>query len=123
MSTKETIIKTTDGDKSISQLINVPFTAVVKGESSASTDKGFFSLGLKPIFIVTMDNWVSIRTTFDHSFVKIGSNPFEEIMTKLSDLRVGDVLELESLSDNGVSAHLPRISTCRNTIDSGGCRG
>ena len=64
--TRETLIHTSEGFKTVGDLLGTPFKAIVEGKQYNSTDVGFWSNGMKPVFKLMLDNGQSVRLTEDH---------------------------------------------------------
>lgn len=62
--TGDTLVLTTNGQSSITSLVDNPFVALVDGKSYPS--KGFWSTGIKSIYKVTLDNGMFIKGTDNH---------------------------------------------------------
>lgn len=86
--TGDTWIHTTKGPKQVRNLMGIKFTAFVDGEERDSTDQGFFYTGHKSVMEVTLVNGMSFKVTEDHQLKNEG------IWTPLSELNVGDSLDL-----------------------------
>lgn len=66
--TSDSLIQTTKGLEYVKDLINTPFTALVNGEEYTS-NTGFWSNGVKPVFKITLDNGVELKTTENHKIL------------------------------------------------------
>jgi len=64
--TADTWIHTMDGPRQVESLVGRPFTALVDGETHASSSAGFYSTGEKPIFRLRTREGYSLRLTADH---------------------------------------------------------
>jgi intein/homing endonuclease len=64
--TANTWIHTIEGPKQVSDLIGIPFTAVVNGLPYESTKHGFWSTGVKPVYRITTTTGYSLTLTDNH---------------------------------------------------------
>ena len=64
--TADTWVTTAEGPMQVSDLIGIPFTAIVNGTEFASGDQGFFVTGTKPVFRLTTKEGYALRLTEDH---------------------------------------------------------
>lgn len=98
--TEDTSILTTEGIKTIKDLVGKPFTVLVNNKEYASTNKGFFYQGKKQVYQLTLDRGIQIKCTDNHKFLT--NNGFKE----LQDLQINDVLILNQNSSqwNGIGS-------------------
>ena len=75
--TKDTSILTTDGVKTIEELIGKKFTAIVNNELFESTDSGFYYQGNKPVVRIILENGLEIKCTPNHKLLT--NNGFKEV--------------------------------------------
>jgi ribonucleotide reductase class II len=97
--TKDTIVFTSKGPKSVESLIGNPFTAVVDAEEHPSTDKGFFSTGVKPVYLLTTEEGYSVKVTGNHKILEASALTRKKRYTKWTearDLKPGDLIVLNN---------------------------
>lgn len=63
--TGDTWTHTTDGPKQVKELINTKFTAYVNGKA-VEADNGFFSTGVKPVYLLKTKEGFELKLTKDH---------------------------------------------------------
>lgn len=66
--TGDSIISTAEGHKSVVDLIGKQFSVIVGTEIFESTEKGFWSNGVKSVYTLTLENGFSIKCTDNHMF-------------------------------------------------------
>ena len=86
--TKDTMITTDRGVKSVADLIGKKFIAIVDGKAYPSTDMGFFYTGNKPIYEITTKEGYTVKATENHKFLVM--NGTNKIWKELSDISIGD---------------------------------
>ena len=89
--TADSWIQTSDGAKQVKNLIGTPFLAKVNGELHSSTEVGFWSNGVKPVYKLTTNRGYSIKATDNHKIL----TPNNE-WVELGDLKVGDKVVLSN---------------------------
>ena len=102
--TADTIVATSDGEKSVASLVGVPFTALVDGKQYKSTSQGFFFTGIKDVIELTTSDGRSVKATPNHQFFasKDGIQGWHE----LGSLRVGDRIRVHSHAAVFSGAHI-----------------
>jgi len=98
--TGDTIVDTTDGPKRVDELIGKPFVAVVNGQERRSSDRGFFASGVKPVFLLTAGDGLTVKLTADHK-VLVRTGPETETFVPASELTPDDRVALNNLSGDG----------------------
>lgn len=91
--TGDTMILTSEGLKTITDLVDKKFTAVVNGEEHSSTEKGFWKTGTKSVMRIKLKNGMEIKATDNHKFavsLSDGNYEWEEV----KNLKVHDFLVL-----------------------------
>jgi ribonucleoside-diphosphate reductase alpha chain len=64
--TADTWVQTTDGPRTVAQLIGRPFTALVDGKAYRCESDGFFATGIKPVLALRTRQGHALRLTADH---------------------------------------------------------
>ena len=72
--TGETFVKTTEGQRTVLELVGRPFTAVVNGEPWESGPQGFFLTGHKRVLRIITRDGQSVTLTPDHAVRTRGPN-------------------------------------------------
>ncbi len=92
--TGDTLVATENGTRTVSELVGVPFTALVDGRPYPSSERGFFFTGVKPVVRVTTTEGRNLKATPNHKIysVRDGVQGWHELGT----LRVGDGVRLHS---------------------------
>jgi len=91
--TGDTMILTSEGLRTVSELVDVPFKAVVNGVEYDSTDVGFWKTGTKPVYKIILSNGLEIKATDNHKFyVQVGKKVQD--WKEVQDLELGDKLIL-----------------------------
>lgn len=99
--TGDTMIKTTEGLQPITSLIGKQFTAVVNGDNFNSTDAGFWSSGIKDVFLLTLENGMSIKATINHKFFEEYKGEYVGWVT-VEELSAGDKLILDEWDTSAI---------------------
>lgn len=89
--TGDTLILTTDGYKTASELVNEKFTAIVDGREYEAHWKGFWCNGNKAVYEVTIKSGASVKVTADHKLLDINAR-----WKQTHELKVGDILMLHN---------------------------
>ena len=90
--TGDTEVLTDEGYVQVSELVGRKFTCLMDGDEFDSTDDGFWSNGIKPVYEVKLQNDCSIKVTENHKLLNIND---EWVETK--NLKVGDCLKLHDI--------------------------
>ena len=106
--TADTLVATADGLQPVSQLIGRQFTAIVDSERHASTERGFFSTGNKPVFALLAADGTELLCATDNHLVRIVTADGGEEWREVGSLRVGDRLAVHHALEHG--AH-PLVET------------
>lgn len=69
--TADTWIMTKDGPRQVYELLGKAFTAIVNGEEWRTSEKGFFSTGRKPVYLLRTKEGFEICLTKDHPVIKV----------------------------------------------------
>ena len=99
--TKHAMISTSEGEKQISELIGVPFTAMVFG--SGYKCEGFFKTGERKVVSVCLRDRMSLTATPDHKVLRVCTSHYRCGMplgwVPISDLSFGDYILSENIVD------------------------
>jgi ribonucleotide reductase alpha subunit len=95
--TGDTLIETTEGWLPITTLVGRKFTIVMGTATFESTEKGFWSNGVKDVFKITLESGHSIKATANHRFA-YGLDEWIEV----KDMHIGDLLLIRA-KDQGSS--------------------
>lgn len=105
--TGDTWIHTSEGPKQVSNLIGNSFLATVNGENHSSTEQGFWSNGVKPVYLVKTKEGYESKFTSDHklfSAVKTSrpkqKSEFTNEWVEVQNLKQGDKLCLNQHTIN-----------------------
>jgi hypothetical protein len=82
--TKDMMITTDQGAKSVEELIGKQFNAIVNGKPYTSTADGFFFTGNKEVFEIETEHGFTAKSTCNHKFLT--STGWKE----LKDIKIGD---------------------------------
>ena len=91
--TADTMVMTSNGPRTVRELIGVPFNAAVNGEEHPSAPEGFFSTGIKPVFRIRTREGYEVRATEDHPVLRAASVKRSSIATewaRVAELAPGD---------------------------------
>jgi len=69
--TSDTWIMTEEGPRQVQDLFGKPFSAVVNSRGWNGSREGFFSTGIKPVYVLTTREGFEIRLTKDHPVAKV----------------------------------------------------
>jgi len=86
----ESWIDTSEGTKQVRDLVGRPFTAFIGDEKYLSTNKGFWSNGIKPVLCITTDAPSHLICTYDHKI--LGKDGNLQYWIEAQDLHVGECL-------------------------------
>jgi ribonucleotide reductase alpha subunit len=92
--TADTLVATSDGFKTVAELVGVPFTALVDGTRHPSTPFGFFFTGVKNVIELETTDGRKLRATPNHRI--FASKDGIEDWYELGSLRVGDSVRLHA---------------------------
>jgi hypothetical protein len=67
--TADTWVMTSQGLQQIKDLVQKPFQALVEGCEYPSTPEGFWHNGKKPVFQITLENGMRVKSTENHRFM------------------------------------------------------
>jgi ribonucleotide reductase alpha subunit len=87
-----TRILTNQGLQLVTDLIGKSFVAVLDGKEYTSTDKGFWSSGIKQTFNITLDNGLQISATDNHPFLYNSGAGFS--MTEVKNMKPGCTIQM-----------------------------
>ena len=96
--TKDTTVLTSDGIRTVAELIDTQFTAVVDGKEYNTSKKGFWYTGTKQIFKLETAEGYSLRLTDNHKLLCV-TETGEEIWKELKDIEIGDKVKLNNHED------------------------
>ncbi len=97
--TIDTWIMTEKGPRQVRDLIGKKFTAVVNGNKWESTEKGFFSTGIKPVYRLETKEGYEVRITENHPVLrikKLTKYKIETEWTEVKNLNRGDRILLNN---------------------------
>ncbi|MGM0651334.1 MAG: LAGLIDADG family homing endonuclease [Bacillota bacterium] len=95
----DTFIQTSEGPKTVKDLIGKQIALIVNGEPYLTTEKGFFSTGIKPIFSVKTKAGCCIRATGDHPVMRVKKKTRDKLEKEwaiINDLKPGDEIILHN---------------------------
>ena len=95
--TADTWVQTTSGPRQVTDLIGQPFTALVNGQSWASSAAGFFHTATKQVWRLETADGYSLRLTDDHQVrkvVRFQGNVTQSDWCPASQLEAGDRIVL-----------------------------
>ncbi len=89
----ETFVHTIEGPKTVKDLIGKQAALIVNGKPYLTTEKGFFSTGIKQVFSLKTRAGHHLKATADHPVLKIvkkTGNILEKKWTVINELKPGD---------------------------------
>jgi ribonucleoside-diphosphate reductase alpha chain len=92
--TGDTWVTTEDGPKQVKELVDKPFKVILNNQYYSSSQKGFWSNGIKPVFKLTTSQGYEVEATGDHKFLSVNDKWIE-----LQHLVKGDTLKVNQLRD------------------------
>lgn len=96
--TGSTWVNTVQGPRQVSELIAQPFVAVVDGAAYPSTEDGFWSTGVKPVFRLDTEEGYSLDLTGNHKVCRVVQDAkvqrFEWVPAE--ELQPGDLVRLNN---------------------------
>lgn len=95
--TGDSLILTNNGLIKVTDLVGQKYTAIVNGKEYPSTEKGFWSNGIKDVYEITLNNGMSIKATNNHKFLK--KNTEENVWVEVKDLNIGEYLMCPTNND------------------------
>ncbi len=90
--TADTWIATSDGARRAGDLVGEPFGALVDGVVHASSDRGFFFTGIKPVFRIETTRGYALSATADHPVLVERAG--ETAWRPVGELAAGDAIVL-----------------------------
>ncbi|MGD0052345.1 MAG: LAGLIDADG family homing endonuclease, partial [Vulcanimicrobiaceae bacterium] len=90
--TGDTLVATVDGTKAVRELVGHRFTAMIDSMAHASTERGFFFTGNKPVFALLAADGTQLLKATDNHRVLIVTDDGGEAWREVGDLRIGDRL-------------------------------
>lgn len=96
--TSDTWVNTVEGPRQVAELVGKPFEAVVDGASYPSTEDGFWSTGVKPIFRLETEAGYSLDLTGNHEVCRVivDRKALHYEWVKAEDLKEGDHIRLNN---------------------------
>ncbi len=91
--TAETWVMTADGPRQVGALLGRTIPLAVNGQILTSTERGFFSTGVKPVFELRTKEGHSLRLTGDHKLLRMNAPGVSE-WVEARNLTTGDRLVL-----------------------------
>jgi len=91
--TGDTWVLTGEGPRLVSDLVGVPFEAIVDGSAYPSTPEGFFFKGIKPVYELRTNDGYALKATDDHMIMTLDPAGARE-WKALGGLRPGDSIVL-----------------------------
>jgi ribonucleotide reductase alpha subunit len=98
--TADSLIMTDSGIYPVSDLVGKSFNAVVNGRIYSSTDKGFWSTGVKRVYKVQLANGLHLKATANHEFYTYSLNRGTTEWKRLDQLKMGDLIVLSANNKN-----------------------
>ena len=89
----ETFVHTIEGPKTVKDLIGKQAALIVNGKPYLTTEKGFFSTGIKQVFSLKTRAGHHLKATADHPVLKVvkkTGNILEKKWTVINELKPGD---------------------------------
>src|SRR5581483_4523029 len=99
--TADTLVSTSEGVMPVSELIGKPFEAMVDGKPHASTERGFFFTGTKPVFALLAADGTELLKATDNHLVRVVGDDGSEEWREVGRLRVGDRLAVHHNAEGG----------------------
>jgi|GEM_PF-9730 len=99
--TADTLVSTSDGVMPVSELIGKAFEAIVDGKPHASTERGFFFTGTKPVFALLAADGTELLKATDNHLVRVVTDDGGEEWREVGRLRIGDRLAVHHNADGG----------------------
>jgi len=96
--TGDTWVLTAEGPRLVSDLVGVPFDAIVDGKAYHSTGEGFFFKGIKPVYELRTNDGFSVKATEDHKVMSLDASGERE-WKALGTLQPGDSVVLHDHGD------------------------
>jgi len=93
----DTFVLTEEGPRQVNDLIGKKTTLLVDGKPCQTTEKGFFSTGLKPLIKITTKEGYTCRATADHPVLKVNKQTrykLEKRWSPAEELKPGDKIML-----------------------------
>jgi hypothetical protein len=91
--TSDTWVMTSHGARRVHDLVGLPFSAIVDGKGSTSSDAGFYFTGVKPAFDIRTSQGPSVKATADQRLLGIDRFGLTSWKT-VAELRPGERLVL-----------------------------
>ena len=102
--TADTVVATSEGPRTVQQLVGRPFVALVNGQEWPSTQRGFFFTGRRKVLLIRTDSGHSVTLTPDHKLRR--RTPDGDQWVAADQVNCGDHIVLQRVaaaSDEGVS--------------------
>lgn len=93
--TKDTTVLTSEGIKTVDDLIGKSFTAIVDGKEYETLSEGFWKTGTKDVFKLETEEGYSLRLTDNHKLLTVNDSGEEE-WKELKDIEVGEKVKLNN---------------------------
>jgi len=90
--TGDTLVATVDGTKAVRELVGHRFIAMIDSLTHASTERGFFFTGNKPVFALLAADGTELLKATDNHRVLVVTDDGGEAWREVGDLRIGDRL-------------------------------
>jgi len=97
--TGDSLIMTTTGLHRVTDLVGKQFTALVNGEEYKTTEQGFWSTGVKPVYTLNLANGLHIKATANHEFLTYSLLNNKQVWKKLEDIYIGDMIMLSKSNE------------------------
>ncbi len=94
--TGDSLIATDKGIFKVTDLLDKKFTALVDGNLYESTEKGFWSNGVKKVYKLKLANGLSIKATDNHEFLTYSLITGKEEWKPLAQLSLGDMIRVSN---------------------------
>ncbi len=100
----DTFVLTAEGPRLVSDLIGKKTTLIVEGKPYETTEKGFFSTGVKPTFAIKTRQGYTFNATSDHPVLRVKTKTrytLEKEWISAEKLRPGDEIMLHNHRNHG----------------------
>lgn len=93
----DTFVTTSEGPRQVKDLIGMKTSLVVNGKEYTTTEEGFFSTGVKPLFSIVTKEGYHLNATADHPVLRVKAKTrytLENEWANAADLKPGDKIVL-----------------------------
>ncbi len=95
----DTFVTTSEGPRQVKDLIGKKANLIVDGKEYATTEKGFFATGIKPLFSIITNEGYRLSATADHPVLRVKTKTrytLENEWANTADLKPGDIIVLHN---------------------------